>query len=218
MTGVIIHRKKLLVDSQADIGVGSLIIFIAALLVAGIVASVLIQTVNTLQQQALKTGEETMREVSSGLQVTHVSGYVASSKITQLAIFISPSAASQAVNLSTAYISLSNSSRTVILNYTKACFNTTVSTNGLFRTQDASKLSATTYGIIVIRDADSSCKQYHPAINERDLVVLIVNATKCFSGIETRKLISGSVDPEYGMSGVLSFVTPPAFVDTIIDL
>jgi flagellin FlaB len=208
----------LLADAHADIGVGSMIIFIAALLVAGIAANILIQTINTLQQQAMSTGQETLREVASGLEVTMVSGYVTSSKITKLAIFITPTAASEAINLSTTIISLSNSSRTVILNYTKSCFNSTVASGGLFSTINASKLSSSRYGIIVIRDSDSSCTQNHPAINERDLVVLYINTTSCFNGIRARSVIFGDIHPEYGMNGVIQFVAPAAFVDTIVDL
>ena len=194
-----------------------MIIFIAALLVAGVTANILIQTMNSLQQQALQTGQETQRQVSSGIQVTHVSGYVENDEITQLAIFITPSAASEDINLTTTYVSLSNASQLVILNYTSTCYSATVS-NGLFDTINASNLSASSFGLIVIRDADSSCRQNSPALNERDLAVIIINTTDCFSGIETRKVITGTVHPEYGMNGIISFVTPAAYVDTIIDL
>jgi len=45
-------------DENTAIGIGTLIIFIAMILVAGIAASVIIQTMNTLQQQqAMETGE-----------------------------------------------------------------------------------------------------------------------------------------------------------------
>ena len=50
----------LLFEKNAAIGIGSLIIFIAMILVAGIAASVIIQTMNSLEQQALQTGLETM--------------------------------------------------------------------------------------------------------------------------------------------------------------
>lgn len=193
-----------------------MIIFIAALLVAGITANVLIQTMNTLQQQALETGTETIREISSGIRVTHTSGYYNGTAISLLAIFISPSAGSEAIDLERTYISLSDSSTRVILNYTENCFSGSV-TNGLFNTINSSNLSATTFGVLVIRDSDSSCLASNPVINYADLVVLLVNTSECFSGIGTRTEVSGSVYPEYGMSGVFSFVTPSAFVDTIID-
>ena len=45
-------------DNRAAIGISSLIIFIAMMLVAGIAASVMIQTMSSLQQQALRTGQD----------------------------------------------------------------------------------------------------------------------------------------------------------------
>ena len=209
--------RGIIFDTKASIGIGSLIIFIAMILVAGITASVIIQTMNSMQQQAMKTGEETLKDVSSGLRVTHVSGYNDGSTITQLAIFLSPSVASDAIDLNHVYISLSDSSNQVILNYTSNCFNSSVS-NGLFNTINSSNLSSTTFGIIVIRDVDSSCTSSNPTINNNDLVVLLVNTSKCFSGIGTSTEVSGKVIPEQGMSGVIGFVTPSAYVDTIIEL
>ena len=215
--GVIVSLKKLLFDNSASMGIGALIIFIAMLLVAGITASVLIQTMNSLQEQALKTGEETIRNVASGLEVTHISGYNNGTKITQLAIFITPSIASEDIDLTYAYISLSDSSTKAVLTYSSNCSSTSVS-NGLFGTINSSNLTSTTYGLIVIRDVDGSCSASLPIINSRDLVVLLVNTSKCFSGIDKRDEVFGNVYPEYGMSGVIGFTAPSAFVDTIIDL
>lgn len=205
------------VDTEASIGIGALIIFIAMILVAGVTASVMIQVMGGLQQQALKTGQETIRDVSSGLRVTHVSGHQAGSQITQLAIFVSATAGSSDIDLSEAYISLSETTEQVVLVYTSTCFASSVS-SGLFQTINSSNLSATTFGIVVVRDIDNSCQSATPTINSDDLVVLIVNTTKCFLGIATRTDVSGSVIPESGMNGVISFNTPSAFTKTIIDL
>lgn len=204
-------------STNASIGVGSLIIFIAMILVAGIAASVIIQTMNTLQQQAMNTGKETLRDIAGGIEVTHVSGYVSNSKITQLAIFVSPIVASEDIDLTYTYVSLSDSSKKVILNYDNTCFSSSVS-NGLFSTLNSSNLTATEYGVMVIRDIDNSCTASSPVINENDLVVLLVNTTQCFSGISARTQVFGTVNPEYGVSGVISFTTPAALVDTIVDL
>jgi len=187
------------------------------ILVAGIAASVLIQTMNSLEEQAMKTGIETMRDVSSGLKVTHISGYVFDSKISQIGIFVTPVAASNDLDLTYAYISMSDSSKKVILNYTTSHFSSSVS-NGLFSTLNSSSLTASKYGILVVRDVDSSCSSTIPVINNGDLVVLLVNTTKCFSGIDKRDEVFGTVDPEFGISGVIGFTAPSAFSNTILDL
>jgi len=204
-------------DDKAAIGVGALIIFIAMVLIAGVTASVMLQVMNSMQQQAMKTAQETIRDVSDGLKVTHVSGYSNGSKITQMALYISTTAGSSSIDLANTQISLSDASKQVILSYTDTCFASSVST-GLFSTINASNLSATTFGVIVIRDVDSSCSSTTPSINRDDLVVLLVNTTKCFSGISTRTEIFGRVIPEFGMRGAIGFTTPSAFIDTIIEL
>ena len=217
MKGVDILFRGFLNHSDAEMGIGTLIIFIAMILVAGITASVMLQTMNSLQQQAMKTGEETLREVSSGVTVTQVSGYTDRSHITQLAIFMTPIAASEDIDLTQAYISISDSNVKVILNYTNTCFSDAVS-NGLFGTINASNLTSSTYGILVIRDIDNSCAETTPIINDRDIVVLLVNTTQCLSGISPHTEVFGNIHPEYGINGVISFTAPGSFVDTIIDL
>ena len=88
----------------------------------------------------------------------------------------------------------------------------------MFSTINSSNLSSTTYGVIVIRDIDSSCASATPTVNRGDLIVLMVNTTQCFTGLDTRTEVFGSVVPEYGMNGVISFTTPASYIDTIIEL
>lgn len=209
--------RKLRTNSNADIGIGALIIFIAMIMVAGVTASVMIQTMSNLQNQAQKTSEETLRDISSGVKVTFVSGYVSNSTITQLAIFVTTTAASDTIDLNYGILSLSDSTKKVILNYTSACFSGSVS-NGLFGTLNTSILSSSEYGLLVIRDIDGSCNATAPVIDEDDLVVLLVNTTTCFSGINTRTEVSGELFPEHGIKGIISFTTPSVFVTTIVDL
>lgn len=210
-------RRVLVIDTSAAIGIGSLIIFIAMILVAGIAASVIIQTMNSLEQQAFLTGQETLKDVSSGVKVTHVSGYYNGSTITQLAIYLTTTAGSDDIDLTYAYISLSDTAKEVILNYSTSSFSSSVS-SGLFGTLNSSLLTATTYGIMVIRDIDDSCSSTAPIINSDDLVVLLVNTTQCFTGIGTRTEVFGNVVPEQGISGVISFTTPSVYINTIIEL
>jgi len=209
--------KRLKPDTNADIGIGALIIFIAMIMVAGVTASVMIQTMNSLQQQAIKTSEDTLKDISSGLKVTHVSGYISNSTITQLALFVSTTAASDDIDLTYGILSLSDSTKKVILNYTSECFSSSVS-NGLFGTLNASNLTSSRYGVLVIRDIDGSCNMSKPVLNDEDLVVLLVNTTACFSGIGTRTDVSGELYPEHGIRGVIGFTTPSVLINTIVDL
>ena len=213
----VLTRRMLFKKDNAAIGIGTLIIFIAMILVAGMAASILIETMNSLEQTALKSGQETLKDISSGLKVTHISGFNNGTVIDQIAIFIELTAGSDMIDLTETYISLSDTSKQLILNYSTSVFNTSV-TNGLFGTANSSRLTATQYGIMVIRDIDSSCTSTGPIINDEDLVVFLVNTSQCFLGISTRTEVTGNVVPEQGISGVISFTTPSTFIDTIIEL
>ena len=61
-------------NNRGQVGIGTLIVFIAMVLVAAIAAGVLINTAGLLQSQAEATGEESSAQVSDRVQVSSVSG------------------------------------------------------------------------------------------------------------------------------------------------
>lgn len=54
-------------NKKADMGIGTLIIFIAMILVAAIAAGVLVQTATSLQNKALLTGDRTKQQISTAI-------------------------------------------------------------------------------------------------------------------------------------------------------
>ncbi len=104
--------KKLKADDIGDMGIGAMIVFIAMVLVAGIAASVLIQTANRLEIQAMETGQDTIGEVSTGLAVTAIAGHRtddADDNLDLMTITIQPRSGSFSIDLEQTYIELSDS-------------------------------------------------------------------------------------------------------------
>jgi len=214
--------KKFKMDDLGAIGIGAMIVFIAMVLVAGIAASVLIQTSTRLESQAMTTGEHTTAEVSTGIAITDVQGHVntASSRLDKIAILIRPRAGSFDIDLSTTVIELSDSNNKFILTYDSTNFQLSAAVAGVFSTSSFATLTADDYGIIVLEDADNSLSSTNPVINRGDKVLITVNASTTFGsgGIAGRADIWGRVVPENGVAGVLAFRTPASLTDTVYDL
>ncbi len=204
-------------EDSGAIGIGAMIVFIAMVLVAGIAASVLIQTSSNLQMQALETGQETIAQVSSGLKIDGISGHNTSGKIDQLAIEITPLSGSPDIDLSQAIIELSDTNDKFILRYGDALTNISSVNGSIFEVADFG--DATTFDIIVLQDADDSCLEATPVINFGDHVVIAINASAVFgSSVSPRQDVFGLIIPEEGAFGVIGFTVPPDVTSAVIEL
>jgi len=221
------------------IGIGAMIVFIALILVAGVAASVLIQTSNTVQLQAMKTGQDTMKEVAGGIAVYDIEGMVNRTtrinNMSYLAITVRARPGSGDVDLNNTYILMSDGAKKVLLRYGYEVL-------GLFVTKTSavgnifSKLTAGAggwgsvnnerFGILVMQDYDSSMTRFSPVMNRGDKAVILVrcgggtNGTNGTFGreIPVRTAVFGQIIPERGSPGVIAFTTPMSYSEIIYDL
>jgi flagellin FlaB len=206
-------KKRFCIQSIADMGIGAMIVFIAMVLVAGIAASVLIQTANRLEIQAMQTGQETTGEVATGLSVVKIEGRKATD-IANITITIQPRAGSLDVDLSQSYIEISDTAKKCVLTYLAAEFHLKSEIIGdVFQTAFFDTLTQTKFGVIVLEDADSSCISTTPVINRGDKVALTIQTTQCFggTGLGERTDVWGLIQPEEGAPAVFSFQVPSSF-------
>jgi len=91
-------------EERGQVGIGTLIVFIAMVLVAAIAAGVLINTAGFLQSQAEATGQESTDLVSERVQVTSAVGIVTDTaengNLSEIRISVSGSPGSDEIDLS----------------------------------------------------------------------------------------------------------------------
>ncbi|WP_435146743.1 archaellin/type IV pilin N-terminal domain-containing protein [Halobaculum sp. P14] len=76
-------------EERGQVGIGTLIVFIAMVLVAAIAAGVLINTAGFLQSKAQATGEQSAQQVSDRLQAVSTTGHVNGSQVDKVNVTVS---------------------------------------------------------------------------------------------------------------------------------
>jgi len=98
---------------KGESGVGTLIIFIAMLLVAAIAAGVLIQTTGSLQNKALITGTQSKAQISTYIEALSLTGTNGSdSDVENISVLAKLSAGSDAIDFSETIITADTPSST----------------------------------------------------------------------------------------------------------
>jgi len=215
------ENKPRMNDDEADVGIGTLIVFIAMVLVAAVAASVIMQTAENLQQRAYAVGKQTIRDVSTGLRVIGVTGFtdVNKTKLEYLAIAITPRAGSYDVDLNKTllYIQLDNYS---VLSLNLSSKANRVTEGGIFNTLNLSLLNATNFGVISIHDRDDSIMKTN-GISTTDQAILIVNLTAVLpttNGLLPGEVLEGKLVPDVGASGIFVVQSPNAFKYRVCDV
>jgi len=225
----IYERKKIKVEDQAMVGIGTLIVFIAMVLIAAVAASVLISTSETLQSRAKTVGSETIREVSSGVAIESITGYTNANRtqIEYLAMTVRPRAGSKDIDLSLCTVSVLHNNLTELKldeslveevnTDNKSVFYTPVDSGSPYTI--AGNTTNSTFGIISLVDADDSIINTN-GMNTGDRIIIIVNLSAIIEGggLPPRQSISGTMKPEIGIISAYEFTSPAVFTNRIVRL
>src|SRR6185503_12579524 len=113
-------RNTLRNDLRAEVGIGTMIVFIATILVAAIAAGVLISTSQKLQAKSTQTGNEATQNVVGSLEVLNVQGVrggtTATDLIEEIDITVRLAAGADPVDLSAIVIQYSDGTNQLSLN------------------------------------------------------------------------------------------------------
>ena len=227
------QKKSLQKDEIGMVGIGTLIVFIAMILIAAVAASVLITTSENLQQRARSVGTQTIQEVSSGLQIDEVTGLtdVNRTKIDYLAMSIRPRAGSKEVDLKMVTLTARVGNDLWVLKFNeslmspvnldnKSIFETPINSDNISIRENytvAGNTTNVTYGVIIVHDYDNSITNTY-GMNNGDRIYIIINLTALApqdGGLLVRETISGKIQPETGAPAVYE-ITAPALLETRI--
>ena len=191
------NLKKFENNDSGDVGVGTLIIFIAMVLVAAVAATVLIYTTGALQQKATKTSKEATQQISSNMIVEQVLGdrlTTTNADIQNLIIQIKPDVGTTSIDLRQVIINIMDSDARYALNYT----------NGT--------ISSDQFNATAVRDEDNSFSTSIPVLNGGDLIELNIPQSAITNiDLGTRRTFWISLNQELGSTFNLEITTPSSF-------
>jgi archaeal flagellin FlaB len=190
--------------SKGAVGIGTLIIFIAMVLVAAIAAAVLISTSGILQQRAMATGKESISQVSSNIVVVSITGYSNSNltDIDNVTIAVTAAAGAGRIDMRYLLLRVANSDNETYLSYS------------------SENLSAGTFMATSLRDPSNLFSSTSPVIDGSSLIRLWFLASSQTPPIHLppRMKLHLELIPEHGATITIDTVMPAAFSTAVVNI
>jgi archaeal flagellin FlaB len=194
---------------KADMGIGTLIIFIAMILVAAIAAGVLIQTATSLQNKALLTGERSKSQVSTSIRpiIIYAEDGSTSNNVDQFYMTLKLAPGSDAVKFEDLLLefSLKNLS-------TDLTFNNTPNTSLGYSCSNMTNITTNNYFIEYLIQGESYASGY---LQRGDVVKLCFKSTRVVLEDES---ISITLVPKVGSPTVIQIALPDSITEQRINI
>jgi flagellin FlaB len=189
-------------DKRAEMGVGTMIIFIAMVLVAAVAASVLISTANKVREQAQNTGDQAINNVASGFVVQDVTGTVEPTfaSMTDLTIQMRLQAGSPNMNMDLVSIQFVSGQTNAMLSFVAGSAIAHGGANATCYSANTTNTNAWGTGNHVVQQGDM-------------ITVTITDLDLSYSAAATVKIV-----PAYGSATLISFVTPSYYNTEYVNL
>ena len=210
-------KAKMKNDEEAEMGVGTLIVFIAMIIVAAVAASVLISTAFKMQQQAEHTGAITMADVATGFKVINVAGdrdnpndvWGSTDMLEILEIKVGLLAGSPDINVSDVIIEITDGSGDVTMIFVDtgqaAEYNATA--------------SATEFTCQPLRDmAPTNDTKTYAMMTAGDVAKFIIDSNATGLRLFTQTSCNIKIIPKHGIPTLESFTTPAVYTNRYITL
>ena len=170
------HMKERL-DDRGQVGIGTLIVFIAMVLVAAIAAGVLINTAGFLQTKSEQTGQEASSQVSNRVQIVSGFGTVGNDKVTEISLTVMRGSGAEDINLSSSTIEWIGPNEAKTLIYS------------------GSGADGSHFTVNVIKDTDGSS----PVLDEQsDRLKITMDATQIGGALTGGDEVSLKITTQYG--------------------
>jgi flagellin FlaB len=194
--------RRMKMNRKADVGIGTMIIFIAAILISAVAAGVLIQTANNVREQARTTGEQAVRSIATGLQVIEVVGQSSAdfSNIGALKLFVRINAGSDPVDVKSLAITVTGGATSSVLSYS------------------ATGPDAVSFGATVVKDV-SGLFPTNKVIGAGDLVQIDIGLIGGDEiDLHPSHTLNVKLMPSLGMPSTLKLTAPECIYSTFTSL
>lgn len=209
------RKMRMREDDAAEMGIGTMIIFIALVLVAAVAATLLISTAYQIQQQAQETGRVALQDVSTGFTVISMlgdrtengtGGTTYTPNIQVLEINVALESGSPRINMSQVIIEITDGTVDASLNYSSA--------------PNASTLAdpASQFAVEMLRDPDRQYTPDAPLASSGSILKIYINAAMIGFNLSTQAQVNMKIIPKHGVPTYEYFETPAIYVNRYIQL